>query len=435
MIAGPMQLPTRFAARWAVMPAPVNAALLVASFAIGQGSIFVAQTWLVHRGALDLLAAFATHFSFAILGLMIVDAGSSLVMARRISLTEASDMRTTVGRCYLQACIVRLCAAVAVSLAGLCYAFAAGDAFARGYVPAAVPALFIWAFNATGVLDGLKLSGFSGLTVTCAYLASALGLAISGGAASMGAGTRLGLALSFGYALAVLAQLALLHLLGCLPRVMPVSLRACRDFAGEGVAVILSLLPGQLFFRFQIVVCAVVLGEASTAMFLYGRQIAAAVSQVLEFVRRAHFPLMVRDMAGSGGLIPAAFRAQRLATGLAILGAGGVLAAGLLCGLLLNRWFAQAGLIATLFSIGVLTGALSQTLAQAAQAVGCFSVVASAAVLAMLAGLVVTAPMALLFGLAGLAMAEVFTHAAAASLIYVRLSGPSAGAAGAGASP
>lgn len=71
----------------------------------------------------------------------------------------------------------------------------------------------------------------------------------------------------------------------------------------------------------------------------------------------------------------------------------------------------------------------------AAQAIGCLSVVASAAVLSMLSGLVVAAPMALLFGLAGLAMAEVFTHAAAASLIYVRLSRAPAGPVGTGAGP
>jgi O-antigen/teichoic acid export membrane protein len=183
--------------------------------------------------------------------------------------------------------------------------------------------------------------------------------------------------------------------------------------------VLLSTLPGQLSFRFQIIVCAVVLGDGATALFLYGRQIAAAASQVLEFVRRAHFPAMVQDLRIGGLSISRVLRTQKLATGLALLAACGLFCAGLLCFLLLDGSFAQSGLIVSLFSFGVLTGALSQTLAQAAQGVGHYSVVASAAVLAMLAGFPASAGLGLLFGLSGLAVAEVLTHGAGALLIYV----------------
>jgi O-antigen/teichoic acid export membrane protein len=412
----PDRAPSTVHARW--LPGSVNAALLALSFALGQGSIFLVQTWMIDRDALALLASFATHFSFAILALMIVDMGSAVVVARRISLAHDHDVVMVARRCYWQACAVRLCVAALVSLAGVGCGFLSSDAFSRGYIPAAMPALFFWACNATGVLDGLGLSGISGLTTISAYIASALALAIAGPDAAPAAGLVLGAALSLGYAIAVAAQLATLWRLGRLPRPLAVAVADCHAFAGEGAAVLLSTLPGQLSFRFQIIVCSVALGPAATALFLYARQIAAAVSQLLEFVRRAHFPVMVRALEESGASIIAALQAQTLATWMAMLSSSGLLLAGALCFLLVGGAFAQPAWVVSLFSVGVLTGALSQTLAQAAQGLGRYRIVAGAALTAMLIGFVASAVLGLSLGLAGLAISEVLTHGVGALLIY-----------------
>ncbi len=394
-----------------------NAALLILSFAVGQGSIFLAQTWLIHRGALDLLSAFATHFSFAILALMIVDFGAPVVVARRISLAGDSEVLDLARRCYWQASAVRLGVAFVLSLTALIYAWFGGDGFSRTYVPAAVPALLISAFNAAGVFDGLGLSGISGLTGMLAYIASAIALVVAG-AQSADAGVILGVALSLGYAVAVVTQLAVLWRLGCPMRVVKVSVVDCSAFAREGLGVLLAILPGQLSFRFQIVVCAAVLGQAGVALFVYGRQIAAAASQVLEFVLRAHFPGMVRALQPAGATVRAGFEAQRLATLLAITLTLGLMLAGGGCFFLLSGAFAQSGLVVALFSVGVLTGALSQTLGQAAQGLGRFRVVAVAAVLAMLIGFAASAGLGALLGLVGLAVAEVVTHVVGALVIW-----------------
>jgi O-antigen/teichoic acid export membrane protein len=162
----------------------------------------------------------------------------------------------------------------------------------------------------------------------------------------------------------------------------------------------------------------VALGPAATALFLYARQIAAAVSQLLEFVRRAHFPVMVRALEESGASIIAALQAQTLATWMAALLSFGLLLAGALCFLLVGGAFAQPGWVVALFSVGVLTGALSQTLAQAAQGLGRYRVAAAAALLGMLIGFVASAVLGLSLGLAGLAISEVLTHGVGALLIY-----------------
>lgn len=398
------------------LSATVNAGLLIASFFLGQGSIFAAQSWLVGRNSLDLLAQFGAHFSFLILALMVVDWGTAVALARRISLAGEGDLRDEVRWSYWSACGVRLCVAVAIVIVCAVYAWGWGYAFSRWYLVGAAPALAVWSFNATGILDGIKLSGISGLTAMPAYVASAVALILSE-AFGQSNGLLLGLAASLGYVVSVAAQMVVLHRIG-LSLSAPLGDRErWRSIAREGVAVLFSMLPGQVSFRFQIVVCALVLGPAVTGLFLYGRQVAVAASQVLEFCRRASFPQLVGDVRHSETPVATAFRTQRTASVLALGLSCGLLLTGVFGNVLLDGALAQACHVLALFSIGVLSGSLSQTVVQAAQARGEYRAAAIAANIAMVVGLGATAVFGTVFHLPGLAASEVLTHVVVALLL------------------
>ncbi|MBW9117740.1 hypothetical protein JNB88_29420 [Rhizobium cauense] len=402
--------------------APGNAVLLIASFAIGQGSIFLAQTWLVGRGDLELLARFGACFSFAILALLVVDGGAVASVARRVALADCDGDTAEIRRCFWSASIVRLCVAgVIASLASL-YAAWTQDEFGRAYARAAIPALALWAFNAGGVLDGLKLSGMTGLTGVASYLCSAAILLPASTLAPDKAGLLLGSALSAGCGLTVILQLLVLRHVGHLPGAIWTTRRHCVALAREGASALLAVLPGQLSFRFQIVVCSMFLGPEATAIFLYGRLVAAAGSQVLEFVRRAHFPLLVRNLATGTAPAWTAFRVQRLASWLSVFISAGLLAGGLLISEVTRGATAAAALVVCLFSLGVLSGALSSTLSQAAQALGCYRAVAVSANGAMLVCLAASAALSAWLGLAGLAIAEVMSHVVMALCLWPVLS-------------
>lgn len=403
------------------LPGAGNAALLIASFGVGQGSIFVVQTWLIGREKFELLAHFGTLFSFAVLALIIVDLGAVTTVARRISLAGCEDRQAEIGNCYWQASFMRLCVAGAVSLIGLCYAALTDDAFNRCYVTAALPAFLLWSFNANGLLDGLKLSGLSGLAGVSTYAVSAVALAMASDAPPEAAGFLLGSALSVGVLLSVAIHLAILRRAGHLPAQTSVAWRQSLALAREGASVLFAVMPGQISFRFQIIVCSLLLGEAATAVFLYGRQIAAAVSQVLEFVRRAHFPLLVRALASDTTGLRTVFRTQSTASWLAVLLSSVLFAAGIFLAICLDGLAALAAVIVSLFSVGVLTGALSQTLSQAGQALGRYGVVAWAANAAMVAGFAASALFAWMFGLVGLAVSEVLTHVVAALFLCLTI--------------
>ncbi|KRB61912.1 hypothetical protein ASE04_20615 [Rhizobium sp. Root708] len=397
----------------------MNAGLLIASFFLGQGSIFAAQSWLVTRGSLDLLAQFGAHFSFLILALMVVDWGTAVVLARRISLAVEGELRDEVRRSYWSACGVRLCAVVAVAIVCTVYAWSWGDVFSRWYLLGAAPALAFWSFNATGILDGVKLSGVSGLTAMPAYVASAVALVLSDAFVSQSNGLLLGFAASFGYAVSVTAQMAVLYRVGLFPSAPLGDRQRSRSMAREGAAVLFSMLPGQASFRFQIVICALVLGPAVTGLFLYGRQVAVAASQVLEFCRRASFAALVVDVRHSETPVATAFRTQRTATVLALGLSSGLLVAGVCGTFLLDGPLTQACHVLALFSIGILSGSLSQTVVQTAQARGDYRAVAIAANAAMAVGLGATALFGALFHLPGLAASEVLTHVVVVLLLVL----------------
>jgi len=398
--------------------APGNSALLIASFGMGQGSIFLAQTWLVGRGELELLARFGTCFSFAILALMLVDCGSVTSVARRVAFANRQGDTAEIRRCFWSASIVRLCPAIAVASVAAAYALWTQDSFSSAYAIAAMPALGFWAFNASGILDGLKLSGLSGLTGMATYLCSAAMLLPASGLSANQAGLALGAVLSVGCGLTVVMQLLALRHFGHAPGKISVTRECCKGLAREGALVLLALLPGQLSFRFQIVVCSLFLGQGTTAIFLYGRQVAAAGSQLLEFIRRAHFPLLVQRLATSATPVSTAFRTQGLATWLSALAAIGFLATGFLIFERAEGAAAAVAGVVCLFAFGVLTGALSATLSQAAQALGRYRAVALSANGGMLVCFAATAILGGWLGLAGLAVAEVISHAVVALCLW-----------------
>src|SRR5262249_32808331 len=102
--------------RW---PRVMNVALLIAGLGLGQGSIFAVQTLLVARGEYELLAAFGTHYSFALLGIILVDMGASTILARTVAhLSGERASRDEVWLIFCETCVIRLLAASLIGAGG-----------------------------------------------------------------------------------------------------------------------------------------------------------------------------------------------------------------------------------------------------------------------------------------------------------------------------
>lgn len=345
----------------------VNLGMLIGGFGIGQGSIFLAQTWLVATGKTELLALFGTHFSFAMLGIIAVEAGSLTVLSAQIArILHAGGDRRNAWRSYWETTVFRITVAAILVASGLAFSTMEALAdFSRYYVLYALPALLIWAFNAAGFLDGLQKSGISGVTGSIAYFASAIALFLTAEIPQAEAGMWTGTALSIGYGLTVLVQFVALSAAGWRPSWIRPTGRGVRTAFIEEGSMLAGLLPGQLYFRAQLAIASLFLGTSATAMLVYAKQIVGAASQIAGFARRIEFPRLVRAVAAEpGSPVVTILKIQRMSFGIAGVLTIAILGTALIVVSLFTGFTREAWTFLAVFCLTILTESVGQALVQ-----------------------------------------------------------------------
>lgn len=395
----------------------LNLLLLIGGYGLGQGALFLAQTWLVSQGELDRLAAFGLSFYLITLAILIVDFGSTSFLAREFA-REPGPLDPAPydpWAFYWRVLPIRL-AVAAVCVSGLLI-LQRSDAFAAAYAVFAVPALLIWAFNTTGVLDGLRLSGVSGATAAIPFILSATALVLTTGDDPAVSGAALGASLTLGYGLCVAGQIAALAFRGHRIRfVRPQMTEVGRTFVDSGGAM-LTLLPGQVYFRLQLALCAAFLTPASTALFLYAKQVVTACAQVIGFLRRVEFPDLVKALGVPRMLAPLStiLKVQRVGTIAAAASTILVAAAG--CALMMfgKGETARSGFAILVFAPTILTSALALSFVQGLIAMRHFKAAAVIMLLATAGGFATSSALVNIIGIAGLAVADAVVNAATIS--------------------
>lgn len=406
------------------MTRTTNIALLIVGFAAGQGSIFAAQTWLAAVGDLDLLAGFGTHYSFAILGIILVDGGAATILTRHVAACAAGrETDDQIWRLFFETTAFRLTMAAIVIACGLVYAVGfAPNAFSRTFVLLALPGLTIWTVNPIGLLDGRGASGLSGITGAAAYTTCGVGLVVAHVAPPGIAGVVLGAAFSLGYAVTVTVQWLVLARQGVVPRWHGVSRAGLARAFRDGIAMQLQFLPSQAPARVQLLLSAAYLGADTTALFVYVKQIITALTQVVAFVQRAEFPGLVRTMLqAQGAPLRAVVSAQRLTLASAVAFTLLAMAVAGVVDALPQLGLGAIAFLLLVFAPTLLTAWLTMLLYQGLAARGTFTGIAVAATLGALvnvaASVLLVGPWGVLAFLAG----ELFCHAVALAIALALL--------------
>lgn len=401
----------------------INVVQLVAAFGVGQGSLFLAQTWLVHTGQLAFLGRSGALTAFAMLGMLIIDLNALTTLARKVAATAgAPDRRDAIWRAYAPVTVVRLGAAFAVMAAAVIYAAFRHDGFTLGYVMAALPGFLVWSFNGAGLLDGLQRSGISGIALALPYLVSAIALPAAVHVPPMAAGMILGAALSIGFSAAVVLHMVALARLGFAFRACRPTLAAVRAAGQEGLAMTVQWLPGQAFYRFEILLCGWFLGGQMVGLFVYAKQITNAASQIAGFLRRVEFPALVRQLDQTPAhRIGTTFLRLRGGIAGAVVTGAGVAAFALTVGPLLGPRLAHAAGIVAIFAPVVFSAALSATLTLGLFALGRYGEAARIANLGLACGVALVVGLVPMFGLGGFVAAEVFMQLVVVGLALVSL--------------
>lgn len=395
-----------------------NILLLIAGYGGGQGSIFLAQTWLVTQGRLELLALFGTHFSFAMLGIIFVEAGSLAILARHAArISHAGKPMALAWRVFWETSIFRAALALLLIAAVALWVLRSEDGFFRSYAMYSAPAYLVWSVNAAGFLDGVKLSGISGLTGSVAYVSSAVALLLAADASASDAGIILGAAFSIGHALTVCMQAAALHRAGWKPIFSRPTRGGILQAGRDGLAMLGAALPGQIYFRAQLLISSAWLGTEATAVFVYVKQVVTAVIRLVGLLWRAEFPNLVTRLSEiTAGQIAVIIRRQWNGLVIAIVAALAVCGAGLAMSGQPGALFIDIGHMLSLFSAVIVLSAFCLALTQGLAALGRYGALRTVSLISTAAGLLASLLLARPMGLAGLAIADAVAAIAAISV-------------------
>ncbi len=404
--------------RW---PQIVNVGLLIAGFGLGQGTIFIVQTALVAAGEYELLAAFGTHYSFAVLGIILVDAGASTTLARAVArLSGERKPSDELWRIFCETTAIRLLIAALVCKAAATYALGfAPDGFTRWYVALAVPGFLLWAVNPVGILDGLRLSGISGVTGSAAYVTTAIGLALAARRPAEVAGAILGGAFSIGYLVTVAAQWIALVRKGWKPQFPKMTQAGLVKSLKDGGALLFQNVPGQINMRVQLVLSAVYLGAETTALVVYAKQIATAANQIVMFILRVEFPALVEKLNTQvKHSLASLLGAQKMALYCAVILAVGIAGAAGVAAVVPTFGLHRAAAIIAAFAPTIVMLSLSSMMTQAMAALGAYGVIARALAIASVAAILVSYALVSALGAYAFVVGEVTFHIVGSYIVY-----------------
>ena len=398
-----------------------NIAGLIVGYGFGQGALFAAETILVLHGRFQLLGLFGTGFVITTLLYQLVDCGGIGLLAREVLRRDLNE--NDCSQIFLSFSCGRMAVALICLLVAALFLPIFGAQFWVCLILGSSVGLVAYAFNAGGLLDGLSLSGWTGITSAIPFVAVASVFPfVMNSHDGAYAGATLGLAYSLGATVCVALQFLILWY-SKFP-IQPMRPRFDLGFGllGEGSVYLMGWAPGQLFFRGQILICAALLGPAAAGLLVYVKQIVSAITQVLFFVRRAEFPKLMCAIQNSRNVIRDAFRAQGSSLQLAFLGAVCCVIPLLLPHQFLSLRFDTSAKLLLVFAPSIVTNAMLGIMMQTSIATRRLWVVARAnIVITLFAGLIFAAAFAKLYGVAGLGIAEVLSNVLATGAIAWRV--------------
>ncbi len=402
----------------------VNFSMLIFGFGFGQGSLFIGQTWLIIEGQPTLLANFGILFSLFTLGSQSVDSGATVILAQYVAHNAyTQDTALPIWIKYTEITLFRFFVAALSSI--ILFAFVvlySAGAFFSSYAICACFGLMAWAFNLSGIIDGIQRSGISGITASIPYVLSAIALVLVPANDLAKSGMVLGAAFSLGYVLTVVIQFIYLMREGFGPRLARPSLAGLRISIRECIGMLLGLIPGQIYFRLQLMICNFALGTLATAVVVYVKQIVSSAVQVTSFVRRTEFASTVTRMAATRErLLFAALATQVASLGLTVVLAIVVELTGLFTYLETSKPI--VGFVLLVYAVTILTDSASQCIGQGLVAKKWFYINSFWRIVAMVIAIGVNALSADKLQYLSFVLADVVSHAIfiAAGLVHFRM--------------
>ncbi|SED90685.1 hypothetical protein [Rhodobacter sp. 24-YEA-8] len=300
----------------------VNLIGLGIGYLLGQGSFLIASFYLLSNEKYETASAVGFGMSVVTLSLLIIDMGGQIYLSRQVAIDRNLCRDTGIGasdevlKSIFSIILIRLISwaslLLCVGIFGRNLGFAE-DPLSERFILISIACLFFWIFNQTGVLDGQRLQGWSGLSLSIPWVfVSAATIALSNYDVSPSFfGIFLGLSFGAGSLIAVILQIVVSRIFYNL-RIARICVRDILMALRIGGGAFLSQLPGQLNGRVQIYFAMMLFSPELAAAFILSRNVLNASNNLVGMARRIEFPDLVALLGTGCVSISVIFRRQKM---------------------------------------------------------------------------------------------------------------------------
>jgi len=253
---------------------------LLAGFFLGQGLVFLTQTYLVACGHLALIGKLSVGTGILTLIQWLADFGGQHLLACR---------HAEVGF-FVSSAITRQMFALAIFGIITVNLGWFEDEYVEGLVASGSYAVFAWAGNIQGILDRIGRSGFAGLMALFPWLGINLALLTTFPRDDYSAGVTIGACFTLGCFVTVAAQYSIAY--EAIDFHSPSS-KQIINYAKSGIGYTLSFVVSIFYSRVLLLIVYSATSADVTGVFSYARSLQMLAQQIVNYVRRLEFPHLV----------------------------------------------------------------------------------------------------------------------------------------------
>ncbi|WP_421856582.1 hypothetical protein [Oceanicaulis sp.] len=393
---------------------------LVSGFVVGQGSIFIVNSYLIFNQDYESAFTFSLYFSIATLLITLCECGSIQILARHgVDSLSQDEKNIHFDEYFIYICIWRLFYTMLILSLSLMAFSIYHDGKIANFIAAFSPALIFWSVNSAGLIDSRGASGVSGILNSIPYIAATLGLILCilyfGGLNEI----VLGISMAGGYFLVVGLQTVYLLVSGSRISINTINFSIFRSAGLSTISMMAAIAPGQLYQRLLLLIVGGMLPVEYGAAYAYAKNLVSAASQFVGFARRVSFPNTVR-LVGPGAKshrpsLNELFQAQTLPFYLSIALTLFVAVYGLAA---ISAISAQIGLIIILFSLSIFSESVSSSVTEIVIGRGLFSRVAIVRIAAVIFGSGAAVLLIPTVGITGAFVSDITVHTTVAILNF-----------------
>lgn len=258
-------------------------------FILGQGSMFLVQSWLLYKGLFNVLAYTGIGLGILTLIQWTADMGGTFILSRY---TERNELDNKLIPFFFARLLFSIFIYSTLYLVLLLVNF---DTIVVDIIYAGILIPILWAFNITGILDNKKMNSVTGPLSGISWMLASLAIITSIAFQLEEIGIIVGLAYSIGIVITLIIQYFTIKKanLNFTIEYHDLFKKTIKEFIHGGYYS-LGYISAQAYARSLPILIEKYIDVKTAGMFLYAKSFVNILSQLIYFIRRVEFSNVVK---------------------------------------------------------------------------------------------------------------------------------------------